>query len=176
MDTKTRAVVSAILFKKDKDDIKVFIQTRWKPHIDSPYSGMFEIPAGGIDAYENVYEALKREVKEECGLDIVKIINNFQSGIEEPVLGDKAFVFSPFVCQQVLSTRNGLPWIGFVFLCEVEGEIQMQESEAKDPMWVSLDELEKLLSADSEKIFPLQLPVLKYYLQWARSQVGDATQ
>lgn len=174
MDIKTRAVVSAILFKKDENGVNVFIQTRWKPNINSPYSGMFEIPAGGIDAYENVYEALKREVKEECGLDIVKVINNFQSAIDEPTLGDKAFVFNPFVCQQVLSTRNGLPWIGFVFLCEVEGEIQMQESEAKDPMWVTLDELEKLLRTNSEKIFPLQLPVLKYYLQWARSQFNAA--
>ncbi len=170
MNTHTKAIVSAILFKKDTDGIKIFIQTRWKPHIDSPYSGMFEIPAGGIDAYENVYEALKREIKEECGLDIVKIINNFQSDIDEPVSDDKAFVFSPFVCQQVLSTRNGLPWIGFVFLCEVEGEVKMQESEAKDPQWLTLDELEKLLNTKSEKIFPLQLPVLKYYLQWARIQ------
>jgi 8-oxo-dGTP pyrophosphatase MutT (NUDIX family) len=169
---KIRPVVSAILQKKDKDDLKIFIQTRWKPHIDSPYSGMLEIPAGGIDAYENVYDALKREVKEECGLDVVKIINDFQTNIDEPVLGDRAFAFNPFLCQQVLSTRNGLPWIGFVFLCEVEGEIKMQENEAKDPIWVSLDELEEILSTKPDKIFPLQLPVLKYYLKWAKKNTN----
>ncbi len=169
-NTNWKPVVSAILQKKDSDGIKVFIQTRWKPHIESPYSGMFEIPAGGIDIYEDVYDALKREVKEECGLDVVKIISDFKSDIEEPVVGDKALVFKPFLCQQVLSTRNGLPWIGFVFLCEVGGEIKMQETEAKDPMWVSLGELEKIINNESEKIFPLQLPVLKYYLEWAKLQ------
>ena len=162
-------VVSAILQKKDTDGLKIFIQTRWKPHIDAPYSGMFEIPAGGIEAYEDIYDALKREVKEECGLDVVKIINDFKSSIGEPVVGDRAFVFKPFICQQVLSTRNGLPWIGFVFLCEVEGEIKMQKTEAKDPIWVSLDELEKMIINEPDKIFPLQLPVLKYYLRWAKS-------
>ena len=164
---KSRPVVSAILQKRDKDGLKVFIQTRWKPHVDAPYSGMFEIPAGGVEGYEDVYLVLKREVKEECGLDVVKIINDFRSITEEPVVGDQAFVFRPFLCQQVLSTRNGLPWIGFVFLCEVEGEIKMQETEAKDPIWVSLNELEKIIKTTPEKIFPLQLPVLKFYLEWA---------
>ena len=165
---KSRPVVSAILQQRSKDGLKIFIQTRWKPHIDSPYSGMLEIPAGGVEGYENVYEALKREVKEECGLDIVKIIDDFKSVTEEPVAGDQAFVFKPFLCQQVLSTRNGLPWIGFVFLCEVEGEIKMQETEAKDPTWISLAQLEKIIKTTPEKIFPLQLPVLKFYLDWAK--------
>lgn len=167
---KSWPVVSAILQKKENDDLKIFIQTRWKPHVDSPYSGMLEIPAGGIESYEDVYDSLKREVKEECGLDIVKIVNDFKSTIEEPVLGDQAFVFRPFLCQQVLSTRNGLPWIGFVFLCEVEGEIKMQESEAKDPVWINLKELEEMITNKPESFFPLQLPVLKYYLEWAKSQ------
>lgn len=168
---KSRPVISAILQKKDKDGVKIFIQTRWKPHVNSPYSGMFEIPAGGIEEYEDVYEALKREVKEECGLDVVRIINDFKSEIEEPVEGDQAFVFKPFLCQQVLSTRNGLPWVGFVFLCEVEGEVKVQIEEAKDPIWVTLDELERMIDDDPTKIFPLQLPVLKYYLKWAKSNI-----
>lgn len=167
---KSRPVVSAILQKKDKEGLKVFIQTRWKPHVDSPYSGMFEIPAGGIEGYEDVYNALKREVKEECGLDVVKIVDDFRSDIEEPAEGDQAFVFKPFLCQQVLSTRNGLPWVGFVFLCEVDGEIKMQKEEAKDPTWISLGELEEMINNNSDKIFPLQLPVLKYYLKWAKNK------
>ncbi len=169
---KTQPVVSAILQKKDNGELKIFIQTRWKIHIDSPYSGMLEIPAGGIEAYEDIYNALKREVKEECGLDIIKIINDFKSDIEEPTVGDLAFAFKPFLCQQVLSSRNGLPWIGFVFLCEVEGEVKMQETEAKDPTWVSLNELEKIITTTPNKIFPLQLPALKYYLEWVKSKKG----
>jgi len=167
---QTKAVVSAILQKQDSDGFKIFIQTRWKPGV-SPYSGLFEIPAGVIDAYEDVYAVLKREVKEECGLIVTKIIDDFRGNTEKPVEGDEAFAFKPFICQQVLSTRGGLPWIGFVFLCEVEGTIKMQESEAKDPMWITLDELEKILNHEPERIFPLQLPVLKYYLGWTKKNI-----
>ena len=47
-------VVSAILQKKDTDGLKIFIQTRWKPHIDAPYSGMFEIPVF-LNQDQNLY-------------------------------------------------------------------------------------------------------------------------
>ncbi len=166
--TNSWPVVSAILQKKDKSGIKIFIQTRWKPLVDSPYSGMLEIPAGGIGAYEDVYSALKREVREECGLKVVKILQNFKSSIEKPTSKDKSYVFKPFLCQQVLSTRNGLPWIGFVFLCEVSGKVKMQKSEAKDPQWLSTKELEKVIKKNPKKIFPLQLPVLKFYLNYIK--------
>ena len=160
----SRAVVSALLQKQDADGTKIFIQTRWKPHINSPYSGLLEIPAGQIEPYENVYDTLKREIKEECGLDLVKIIDDFKSPVDQVVPGDVALAFKPFICQQVLKTRNGLPWIGFVFLCEIAETVTMQESEAKDPRWLTLNELDALITNQPETFFVLQLPVLKYYL------------
>lgn len=160
-----KAIVSAILIRKNKIGVSVFIQTRWKPHVSSTYSGMLEIPAGGVDSYENVYNALKREVKEETGLKIVKIINNYQSKVVAPRKHDKAFVFRPFVCQQVLETNNGLPWVGFVFLCEVKGKVKINKDEAKDPKWVSIGALKKIITERPETIFPLQLPVLMYFIE-----------
>jgi 8-oxo-dGTP pyrophosphatase MutT (NUDIX family) len=163
-DKQTRAIISAILLKKDGGETKIFLQTRWKPKHSPAYSGMLEIPAGGIDSYENVYDALKREVKEETNLDIIKIINDYQGEIVEPRDNDKAFVFKPYLCQQALETNNGLPWIGFVFLCEVSGEVKIEEKEAKDPIWVSIKELENIVNNTPKNIFPLQLPVLKYFI------------
>ena len=163
--SKPIPVVSAILLKKEGNELRVFIQTRWKPKASPTYSGMFEIPAGGIDSYENVYDALKREVKEETNLDIVKIIGDYQSEVNSPRQGDKAFVFKPFVCQQVLETNSGLPWIGFVFLCEAKGGAHIDEKEAKDPKWLSIQELKRIIKKSPETIFPLQLPVLKYFIE-----------
>lgn len=164
MENQPKAVISAILFQKQNGEIKIFLQTRWKPKTSPTYSGMLEIPAGGIDPYENIYDALKREVKEETNLNIVKITNDYQSEVVKPKTNDKAFVFKPFICQQVLETNNGLPWIGFVFLCEAEGEVKLNEAEAKDPKWVSIEELKKIVNNQSANIFPLQLPVLKYFI------------
>lgn len=129
------------------------------------YSGMIEIPAGCIDSYENVYDALKREVKEETNLDIVRIVDDYRGEVIEPRAGDRAFVFKPFVCQQALETNNGLPWVGFVFLCEVQGEVITDMSEAKNPRWVSISELQALIEHESNTIFPLQLPVLSYFIE-----------
>lgn len=169
-EQQSKIIVSAILLKKQDNVFEVFLQTRWKPKISPTYSGMIEIPAGVIDAYENVYDALKREIKEETNLDIVKIIGDYQGNILEPRKNDKAFVFKPFICQQVLETNNGLPWIGFVFLCKVEGEARINKNEAKDPKWVSIKELEKIIKKDAKSIFPLQLPVLKYFVE---NFIGD---
>ena len=153
--SKPIPVVSAILLKKENNELRVFIQTRWKPKVSPTYSGMFEIPAGAIESYENVYDALKREIKEETNLDIVRIIDDYHGDILKSNKQDQAFVFKPFVCQQVLQTDNGLPWIGFVFICEVKGEVIIDEKEAKNPKWFSIQELKWTIKKSPEKIFPL---------------------
>ncbi len=165
MNELPRAIISAILFKKVKEEIKIYLQTRWKPTVSPMYSGMIEIPAGCIDSYENVYDALRREVKEETNLDIIRIVGDYRGEVVQSRSGDKAFVFKPFVCQQALETNNGLPWIGFVFLCEVSGEEKSDSAEAKNPRWVSVEELKQIVENESERIFPLQLPVLNYFIE-----------
>jgi 8-oxo-dGTP pyrophosphatase MutT (NUDIX family) len=97
------AVVSAIIEKIEDGTRFIFMQTRWKPQASPTYLGVLEIPAGGIDGYENAYDAVKREVREETGT------------------------------------------------------VEMQTSEAKDPRWVSIDELDEILRTTPEKIFSLQL-------------------
>lgn len=164
MNPQTKAVISAILFKKEDGIIKFFTQIRWKPKESPQYIGMIELPAGGIEAYEDVYDALYREVKEETNLEIVRIIDNYKGEKLSTRENDESFVFKPFICQQVTKSNNGLPWIGFVFLCEVKGEVKIQKSEAKDPKWLTLGELENLLKS-KEKIFILQYPVLKYFVE-----------
>lgn len=124
---------------------------------------MWEIPAGGIDEYEDVHQALRREVMEECGLEIIRIIDNERSPVQTPRPGDSAFTFRPYFCQQVLETNGGLSWIGFVFRCEVRGEVRMAADEARDPLWVTIDELHHMLSEEPASFFPLQLPVLQEY-------------
>jgi isopentenyldiphosphate isomerase len=92
-------------------------------------------------------------------------VDDYHGVILKPRKNDAAFVFQPFICQQVLKTKNGLPWIGFVFVCEVAGKIKMNKKEARNPQWVSMDELKTLLEKHPEKFFPLQLPVLKYFIE-----------
>lgn len=158
-----RPVISAILEKIEDGERKVFLQKRWKPQASPTYLGVWEIPAGGIDEYEDVHTALRREVKEECGLEITRIIDDYRSVVQRPKPGEAAFVFRPYLCQQVLETNGGLSWIGFVFRCEVRGEVEMDLQEARAPRWVTLPELHIMLTTHPASFFPLQLPVLKEY-------------
>src|SRR5215467_8029861 len=66
-------IVSAIIEREHHGEKEILVQTRWKPDRDPLYSGTLEIPAGGMHAYENVYDAVKREVLEETGLRITRL-------------------------------------------------------------------------------------------------------
>ena len=57
-------------------------------------------------------------------------------------------------------------YIGFVFAYTARGKL-MQEGiyDAKEPRWVKSSKLEKILSRESEKIYPYHLSALKYYME-----------
>jgi len=126
---------------------------------------MLEIPACGEDLYENVLDAIKREVFEETGLEIIKFID---TDIPDPIEnnhGDLSIAFRPYLCQQVLKTTGGLSWIGYVFRCEVKGEITMNLNEAKDPRWLTIPELKNYLKEFPNKVFSLQYATLLKYVE-----------
>jgi 8-oxo-dGTP pyrophosphatase MutT (NUDIX family) len=166
-----RAVVSAIIEKDFDGILKIFVQTRWKPEHSPTYLGVLEIPAGGIDGYEDVYTAITREVKEETGLDVVEFLDDTEkTGPLTNRPGDTSQAFTPFVCQQMLSSNGGLPWVGFVFRCRVTGTAVHETNESKDLRWLSLDELETFITEKPEEVFGLQYASLRYYLDWHKKQ------
>jgi 8-oxo-dGTP pyrophosphatase MutT (NUDIX family) len=157
-------VVSAIIERQHEGKIQILVQTRWKPERDPVYSGTIEIAAGVMDEYENVYDALKREVLEETGLVITKIKPDNSTKIYTTGREDASFGFMPFCCHQQL--KNGKPWIGFAFLCEVEDkEPTPQEGEVKDARWIDKEDFRNIFENTPEKIFGLQLGVLDYYFK-----------
>ncbi len=155
-------VVGAIIERQKNGQTEVLIQTRFKPDIDPVYSGTFEMPIGWIEKYENVYDALKREVLEETGLTITKITPHNSTKVYS-FKNDGSFGFAPYFCVQQI--KGGKPWIGFMFLCEVEDkEPVAQETEVKDIRWISKTLLKEIFNQTPEKFFTLQAGVLDYYL------------
>jgi len=156
------AIVSAIIEREHAGETEVLVQTRWKPTRDPEYSGTLEIPAGGIHAYENVYEAVKREVLEETGLHVKGFYPDIRTKTYAP-RGDDCFAFVPFCCQQQL--RGGVPRIGIVFICQVEDEEPVPgQGEVQGTVWMKRSELRRIVDTTPERIFTLQLPVFDYYL------------
>jgi 8-oxo-dGTP pyrophosphatase MutT (NUDIX family) len=162
---KPTIVVSALLERTYNGQRQVFIQTRFQETKSVSYLNTFEIPTGEVNGYDNVYEILKREVEKETGLELIRVIGDEPTGVLENIPGEKSMAFRPFMCQQVLKTNDGLPWFGFVFLCEARGEIKQERLEAKKPQWMSLKNLKQIMDTQPEKIFPLQFATLQKYLQ-----------
>ncbi len=156
------ALVSAIIERERDGTVEVLVQTRWKPDTDPVYSGTIEIPAGGMHAYEDVYDTVRREVFEETGLRVTSFHPDVRTRTYAPK-DDDCFAFVPFCCQQQL--RGGIPRVGFVFVCRVaEGEPVPQHGEVRDIRWITKSELRTLVTDTPERIFTLQLGVLDYYL------------
>ena len=142
---------------------ELMLQTRWKPHADPLYSGTLEFPAGVLDKpYESVYDTVAREIKEESGLTLKSIRGDNKTKVYSPQGSDEIIAFRPFCCTQQL--KDGKPWIGFVFVCEVEdGEPKAQLSEAKDAKWVPTSEVKRLFEETPEQFFGIELPAWEYY-------------
>jgi 8-oxo-dGTP pyrophosphatase MutT (NUDIX family) len=157
--------VGGIIERTHQGKLQLLIQTRWKPGVDPLYSGTFEFAAGTMDVlHENVYETLRREIKEEVGLKLKKIINDSQTKHYSPQKDDESFAFRPFCCTQQL--KAGKPWVGFVFRCEVEDETPVaQLEEVKDPVWMDAEKVKALFETSPEKFFTLEIPAWEYYFK-----------
>lgn len=156
--------VGGIVERQQDGKLELLIQTRWKQHSDPKYSGTFEFPAGVLDEpYENVYDALAREIAEESGLTLKTVKGDSRTQKTSPQDDDEVFGFRPFCCTQQL--REGKPWIGFIFICEVEPGVEpkAQLSESKDAKWMPASEIEALIKTSPEKFFTLEVPAWEYY-------------
>jgi 8-oxo-dGTP pyrophosphatase MutT (NUDIX family) len=156
--------VSAIIERERGGEIEVLVQTRWKPDRDPLFSGTLEIPAGAMAQYENVYDAISREVLEETGLKVTGFKPDVRTKAHTSK-GNDCFAFVPFCCQQQL--KGEWPRVGFVFICTVEDKAPVPAAgEVKNIQWMKKSELKRILEETPEKIFVLQSGVLDYYLNY----------
>lgn len=160
--TETFAVpaVGAIIVKRVGDEEFILVQNRQKNNGDGT-DGLLEIPAGKIREYENVFEALRREVWEETGLHITTIQGEDISWFLD-VVGNKTIMFSPYCVTQNLSGAYSI--ILSTFLCEAEGELLKQTNETENIRWMRRDDLKEIVDNSPESIFLMHVHALRKYL------------
>ena len=157
--------VAGIIERVHNNKRQLLIQTRNNIRTSPMYNGTFEFAAGTLDKpYENVYTALAREIKEETGLTLKRVIDDHQTKVFSPQKIDAVFGFKPFCCIQQL--KEGRPWVGFIFRCEVEGGNPVaQEGETQEVHWEDFDVVKEIFINTPEKLFTLEIPAWEYYFE-----------
>ena len=154
-----KPAVSAIIEKTENGKTYILVQRRRKK---DPTGGLLEVVGGKIREYENVFDALKREVYEETGLMVTKIYGEDECA-QERTGSVSTIGFEPFCVTQNLCGIYSL--IMLTFICNAEGEPAKSTDEATDIRWASLEEIESLLENAPETIFPMDVLPLRKYLR-----------
>lgn len=127
----------AIIIKKDQQGITILIQKRTKKKEEC-----YEFPGGRMEEYESITDALRREVKEETGLDLSFIENECHSMITKGVFETQCI--RPYCSYQTIS--GPVDSFGLHFICEAKGEPLIAGDDSSDIHWASIDELKVLIN------------------------------
>lgn len=94
-----------------------------------PSKGKWSIPGGAVELGEKIRDALLREVKEECGLDVEIALERPMDAIDNITMSKDGRLQYHYVLLQ--------------FLARLKGGILKPASDVLDAKWVPLDEVEK---------------------------------
>lgn len=160
VETFAVPAVGAIIVKNVENEEFILVQIRKKNTGDGT-DGLLEIPAGKVREYENIFEALKREVWEETGLQVTTVQGEEASQLLD-ITGNMTIAFSPYCVTQNLSGAYSL--ILSTFLCEAEGELLEHTNETENIRWMRREELKEIVDNSPEKIFLMHIHALRKYL------------
>ena len=126
--------VAAIVFS-DESRSELLLQRRDKD--GEPVQGMLEIPAGRWAAGEDPWQALRREVADETGLQVERIDGELR---RYEAQSGRPFVATHPACVAV-GVDGAYPALVIGFACVASGTPRPQPGETADPRWYPVAEV-----------------------------------
>ncbi len=156
-----KPAAGAIIEKTENGCDYILLQERQKENAGTE-NGLLEIPAGKIREYENIFDALRREIWEETGLTVTDITEEKETVFED-LNGYRIISFSPFCSTQNLS--GGYSIVLQTFTCRAEGVLLAKTNETANMRWVTHAECLKMLAENPAQFYPMHICALKKYFK-----------
>lgn len=150
----------AIIERYVNNEIEIVVQDRNKTSAPKK----IELPGGRIEMYESLTAALRREVKEETGLDVYEIEGE-ESRIDTSDSSTDFVVecVKPFAAYQ--TTTGPIDSVGYYFRCKADGELLNNGDDSANVRWVSVNHLANLMNKDPLLFSDVDRAGIKYYLK-----------
>ena len=149
----------ALIERIENGQAQLLIQVR-----DKPYEGStrLELPGGRVEEFESLVAALRREVREETGLNLIRI-EGLETRIETNGADANVECLQPFGVYQTL--HGPVDSMGVYFRCRAEGQLLDAGDETRHSRWMPLSEIARLLDEDLEQFSFVDRAGLIFYFK-----------
>jgi ADP-ribose pyrophosphatase YjhB (NUDIX family) len=147
--------VYGVVYREGGVEPAVLLQTRWKPESDPVNSGLLELPGGKWRSWERAEAALRREVAEESGIEIVV------RATSHPLTQNQQEIARWEQVQVVQMVKGPYPSMLVVLRASGHGEPLSRGDGSRDARWYAVRELSAFVKKSPELFTPLSLSVLQ---------------
>lgn len=135
--------VRAIIERETFQGKEIVLQLRNKPHEGGKW---LELPGGRVEPFESLTSALRREVREEAGLELTRIEG--LSGCVQSCSDDtRVECLTPFAAYQTL--RGPVDSLGIYFRCQAQGELLHSGDATECIQWIRAAQIAEWLEHGS---------------------------
>jgi 8-oxo-dGTP diphosphatase len=158
----------AIIERQSPDGTELVVQIRNKPHEGGK---RIEVPGGRVEEFESLIDALRREVREETGLELSEI-GGLSTRVDSEANDTLVECLRPFAVYQTV--RGPVDSMGVYFRCRAEGQLLAIGDETEAIQWMPVSQIEALLHQEPEQFSWVDRAGLRFYLDRLASGETEA--